>query len=331
MSKPKVVITRRIPDTALRMIEVKANVFIWDYEDVPIPRDILLKECREASGIFTNVGDLIDHQLFENSPKLKVVSTMAVGFDNIDIQEATKRGIRVGHTPGILSETTADLTFALLMATARRIVEATDYIKEGKWKSWSPMLLTGQDVYGAVIGIIGMGRIGEGVARRALGFGMKILYHNRNRLPDTEEKLNTSYRSLDDLVKESDYVVMLAPSTPETYKMIGERELALMKPNAIFINASRGTNVDENALYSALKEKRIWAAGLDVFENEPLSSQHPLMSLPNVLATPHIGSATISTRTKMAVLTSQNLLLGLEDKPLIHCVNFNSQDSTTLV
>lgn len=321
MNRPKVVITRKIPKEALTMIEEKADVFIWNYEETPIPRHVLLEESKDAVGIFTNVGDPIDKELFANAPLLKVVSTMAVGFDNIDIAEATRRGIQVGHTPGILSETTADLTFALLMAAARRIPEATAFIQDGKWTAWSPMLLTGQDIFGKVIGIIGMGRIGEGVARRAAGFDMKILYHNRTRLPETEQKLNAHYRSLDELLEESDYVVMLAPSTKETYHMIGQRELVLMKPNAILINASRGTNVDEAALYHALKEGEIWAAGLDVFEKEPISTDHPLLSLPNVVTTPHIGSASISTRTNMAVMAAQNLLLGLQGEKLIHSVN----------
>jgi glyoxylate reductase len=321
MDKPKVVITRKIPTVALRMMEEKADVFIWDYEELPIPKHVLLKESKDAAGIYTNVGDPIDKEVIENSPLLKVVSTMAVGFDNIDVAEATKRGIKVGHTPGILTETTADLTFSLLMATARRIPEADTLVREGRWQAWSPMLMTGQDIFGAAIGIIGMGRIGEGVARRAVGFDMKILYHNRSRLPETEQKLNAQYRSLDELLQESDYVVMLAPSNEETFHMIGRRELGLMKPNAILINAARGTNVDEAALYDALKEGRIWAAGLDVFEKEPISKDHPLLSLPNVVATPHIGSATIATRTQMAIMAARNLLLGLQGEKLVHCVN----------
>jgi glyoxylate reductase len=321
LNKPKVVITRRIPETALNMIKEKADIFIWDHEETPIPRDVLLQESKDAAGIYTNVGDPIDKELMENSPLLKVVSTMAVGFDNIDIKEATKRGIAVGHTPGVLTETTADLTFALLMATARRLVEAHQYVLDGKWQSWSPMLMTGQDIHHATIGIIGMGRIGEGVARRAAGFDMNILYHNRRPLPETEARLGASYRSLDDLLKESDYVVMLAPSTPDTYRMMGEREFGLMKSSAIFINAARGTNVDEKALFQALKENKIYAAGLDVFEKEPITPDHPLLTLPNVVAAPHIGSATIANRINMAKLAAQNLVLGLEGKTPVHCVN----------
>lgn len=316
MKDPKIVVTRRIPKQALELLKENGELYVWDYEEEPIPQEILLKEIRDADGLFTNVGDLIDKELLNNAPKLKVISTMAVGFDNIDIMEAVRRGISVGHTPGVLTETTADLTFALLMATSRRVVEGSDFVRQGRWKSWSPMLLTGQDIFGATIGIIGMGRIGEGVARRAAGFSMNILYHNRRRRPDIEESLNASYCSLEKLLTKSDFVVLLAPGSSETRSMIGKEEFQLMKSNSVFINASRGTNVNETALYEALKKKEIWAAGLDVFEAEPASPDHPLLSLPNVTVLPHIGSASISTRTKMAVITAENLIAGLTGKEL---------------
>ncbi|MBO8163606.1 MAG: D-glycerate dehydrogenase [Brevibacillus sp.] len=321
MQKPKIVVTRRLPEEALHLLREEASLYVWESETEPIPRDVLLKEVSDAAGIVTNVADPIDREVFDHAPALKVVSTMAVGYDNIDIQTATERKIPVGHTPGVLSETTADLTFALLMATARRIVEADRFVREGKWKSWGPMLLTGPDVYGATIGIIGMGRIGEAVARRASGFAMKILYHNRNRRPEVEQALGAEYRSLDELLTESDYVVLMAPATPQTYRMIGARELSLMKKSAVLINSSRGTNVDEQALYQALKEKRIWAAGLDVFEQEPIGADHPLLTLDNVVVLPHIGSASIATRTKMAVIAAQNALAGIKGEPLLHTVN----------
>ncbi|GAB7388878.1 D-glycerate dehydrogenase [Bacillaceae bacterium] len=321
MEKMKILVTRKIPENAARLLEEAHTVVMWPEENEPMPHDRLLEEVKDAHGIFTNVSDRIDKEVFAAAPCLKVVSTMAVGYDNIDIAEATKRGIPVGHTPGVLSEATADLTFALLMATARRIVEGMDYIRQGKWKSWGPMLLTGQSVYGATIGIIGMGRIGEAVARRAAGFGMKILYHNRRRREDVEGGLGAEYRSLDDLLREADYVVLLAPSTPETYKMIGAREFSLMKRTAVFINTSRGTNVDERALYNALKERKIWAAGLDVFEQEPIGKDHPLLELDNVVLLPHIGSATVETRRKMAEIAARNVLLGLKGEKLLHTVN----------
>ncbi|GAX88535.1 2-hydroxyacid dehydrogenase [Effusibacillus lacus] len=321
MDKPKVVITRRIPDEALEIVRKHAEAYLWDSEEQPIPREVLLQEIRDAAGILANVSDRIDKAIFEGAPRLRVVSTMAVGYDNIDTAEATNRKIPVGHTPGVLTETTADLTFALLMATARRIVEAADFLRDGKWKSWAPMLLTGPDVYGATIGIIGMGRIGEAVAKRAAGFGMKILYHNRTRRHEIEERLNAQYRSLENLLRESDFVVLLAPSTPETYRMMGRKEFDMMKPSAIFINTSRGQNVDERALYEALKDNKIWAAGIDVFEHEPAPPDHPLLSLPNITALPHIGSASIATRTAMAVLAAKNLAAGLAGEKLLFCAN----------
>lgn len=317
----KVVITRKIPDEVIEELSNRYHIYMWEKENEPMPRDLLLKEIANAEAVFTNVADQIDKEFFDAAPQLKTVCTMAVGFDNIDIEEANKRGIPVGHTPGVLTEATADLTFALLMATARRIVEGMDYLRKDKWTSWGPMLLTGQGIYGKTIGIIGMGRIGEGVAKRASGFSMNILYHNRSRKREVEEQLGASYRSLEDLLKESDYVVLLTPSTPETYQMIGAKELSLMKKDAIFINTSRGTNVDEEALYHALKEKEIYAAGLDVFDNEPISANHPLTSLDNVVLLPHIGSATIETRLEMARMTVQNIIKGLDGERLLHTVN----------
>ncbi|WP_047154039.1 2-hydroxyacid dehydrogenase [Aneurinibacillus tyrosinisolvens] len=317
MNRPKVVVTRRMPQEAIELLEKEANVYVWDSEETAIPQTVLLEQVKDAAGILTNVADSIDKEVLDAAPSLKVISTMAVGYDNIDIAEAARRGIAIGHTPGILTEATADLTFALLMASGRRVAEGAAYVKEGKWKSWGPMLLTGQDVYGATIGIIGMGRIGEGIARRAAGFDMNILYHNRSRKPDIEKSLNAEYCSLDSLLERSDFVVLLAPSTPETYRMMGEREFKLMKSSAVFINASRGKNVDEQALYEALQDGEIWAAGLDVFDEEPVSLDNPLLSLSNVTALPHIGSASIKTRTKMAVVAAQNLLAGLAGTELL--------------
>ncbi|MET3287545.1 UNVERIFIED_CONTAM: glyoxylate reductase [Brevibacillus sp. OAP136] len=321
MGKDKIVVTRNIPEPIVARLRDAADVFLWEQDEVAIPREVLLKEASDASAIYTNLTDRIDRELFDAAPNLRVVANLAVGFDNIDIAEATRRGIPVGNTPGVLTETTADLAFALLMAAARRIPEADRFVRDGNWKSWSPMLLTGQDVHGATIGIIGMGRIGEAVARRAKGFEMNILYHNRSRRPEAEQALGAQYREMEDLLHESDYVVLMAPATAETGKMIGQRELALMKPNAIFVNASRGTNVNEQALYDALKERKIWAAGLDVFEREPIGADHPLLALDNVVVAPHIGSASIATRTRMAMITADNILLGLAGERLLHAVN----------
>ncbi|MFH5185213.1 2-hydroxyacid dehydrogenase [Paenibacillus sp. TAB 01] len=316
----KIVITRKIPPSIVSLMEDGHEVYMWDDEETVMPRQLLLQHAADADAIFTNVSDRIDKELLGRAPRLKVVSTMAVGYNNIDIAEAKKRGIRVGHTPEVLSEAVADLTFALLLGTARRVVEADRYTRAGKWKGWGPMLLTGQDVYGAAIGIIGMGRIGRGVARRAKGFGMHILYHNRTRKPEAEQELGAQWRSLEQLLSESDYVVMLAPSTPETHSMIGPRQFAQMKPNAILINTSRGGNVDEQALYDALTTGKIWGAGLDVFETEPIGKEHPLLQLPNVIALPHIGSATIETRLQMADIAARNLLAALRNERMLYSV-----------
>jgi glyoxylate reductase len=293
----KIVITRRIPESVKQMLEVNYTTYMWQEENVPIPYELLLEQVKDADALFTNVSD------------------------RIDIGEATARGILVGHTPDVLSEAVADLTFALLLATARKVVEAMNYIKEGSWKGWGPMLLTGQNVYNSTVGIIGMGGIGKGVAKRASGFGMRILYHNRRRREDIEQDLGVEYSSLDDLLQASDYVVMLAPATLETRKMIGERELSLMKPTAILINTSRGSNIDETALITALKERQIWGAGLDVFEVEPIRADHPLIALDNVVLLPHIGSATVATRMEMAEMTAHNILMGLSGKKIVNIVN----------
>ncbi len=317
----KILFTRKLPEELIDPIKAEYEIVMWEREEEPMPRVHLLAEVEDADAIFVTVSDLIDEELMNRAPKLKVISTMAVGYDNIDIAAATKRGIRVGHTPGVLTEAVADFTFALLMATARRIPEGEKVIQKNEWKSWGPFMLTGPSVYRATIGIIGMGRIGEGVARRAKGFDMNILYHNRTRKPDAEAALGATYCSLDELLKQSDFVVLLAPSTQETRKMIGREQLALMKKSSIFINTSRGTNVDEDALYEALKEQRIFAAGLDVFEREPISNEHPLLQLTNVICQPHIGSATIDARVKMVNLAIGNIINGLKGEPLLHTVN----------
>ncbi|TDF99488.1 2-hydroxyacid dehydrogenase [Paenibacillus piri] len=320
----KVVITRAIPDSLKQLLDQSCTTYMWNEDIEPMPRALLLEQVKDADAIFTNVSDRIDLEVFQAAAKLKVVGTMAVGFDNIDIAEATRRGIPVGHTPDVLSEAVADLTFALMLATARKVVEGMNYILEGSWRGWGPMLLTGQNIYNATLGIIGMGGIGQGVARRACGFGMRILYHNRRRREELEQQLGAEYSPLDELLQASDFVVMLAPATPETRKMIGKRELSLMKSNAILVNTSRGSNVDEAALFTALKERTIWGAGLDVFEKEPIRPDHPLLTLENVVVLPHIGSATLETRFNMAKITAQNILQGLKGEPLLYCINQES-------
>ncbi|AKO90890.1 2-hydroxyacid dehydrogenase [Priestia filamentosa] len=316
MGEYKIVVTRKIPDESLDMMKKYGELYIWPEEEIAMPYERLKEEIRNAHALYTNVGDKIDRELLESAPHLKVISTMAVGFDNIDMEYAREQGVAVGHTPSVLNETTADLAFTLLMAAGRRIVEGAGYIKEEKWKSWGPMLLTGQDIYGARLGIIGMGRIGEGVARRALGFNMDVVYYNRNQKPHIEEEMGVTYCELTELLQTSDFIVLLAPGSEETRHMIGTEQFQLMKESAVFINVSRGTNVDEQALYKALKEGEIWAAGLDVFEEEPISASHPLLSLPNVTAVPHIGSASIATRKKMAMMAAENLVAGIKGEKL---------------
>jgi glyoxylate reductase len=321
VDKQKVVITRKIPQDAIELLEQKFTVYIWESESVAIPRDVLLEQISDSSALLCMVSDKIDRQLMEAAPRLSVISTLAVGVDNIDLGEATKRGIKVGHTPDVLTETTADLAFALLIATSRRLGEAISYIKDGKWTAWSPLLMAGRDLYGSTLGIIGMGRIGEAVARRAAGFSMNVLYHNRSRNLNAEETLGVSYRTLEMLLKEADHVLLLAPGSPQTHHMIGEDQFSLMKPTATFINVSRGSNVDEEALSRALSTGQIWAAGLDVFEKEPVDPANPLLSLDKVVALPHIGSASMETRLNMALLAARNILAGFEAGRLIHTAN----------
>jgi len=312
--KPKVYITRNIPDQIVSYIQERCDVKIWDEEDVPVPAEVLEEEIKHVDGLFCLLTDSVDQNLLDNAANLKVISNMAVGYNNIDINAAKERGITVTNTPGALTETTADLTFALLMATARRLIESSDYLKAGNWKTWSPMQLTGQDIFGATLGIIGMGRIGEAVARRAKGFNMEILYSNRSRKLHVEEELNARFVEMNDLLQEADYVCVMTPYTHETKNLIGENELSLMKKSSILINTARGGIVNETALYNALKDGQIWAAGLDVFEAEPVSLDHPLLTLSNVVTLPHIGSASVQTRLKMAKLAADNLLLALEGK-----------------
>lgn len=310
-----------LPEDILETIANECELKVWPEEDIPVPRKVLEKEIQDVDGVLTLLTENIDAELIEKAPKLKIISNMAVGYNNIDVEEATKKGVLVTNTPGILTETTADLTFALLMMTARRLEEASQFLRQGKWKTWSPMLLTGQDIYGATIGIIGMGRIGEAVAKRAKGFDMKILYYNRSPKPDVEEKYAAQFCELEDLLAESDYVCILTPYTPETHNLIGKRELALMKKTGILINTARGGIVDEKALYEALVNQEIYAAGLDVFEEEPIPLDHPLLKLPNCITLPHIGSATIKTRRGMAQLAAENLLQRLKGGQPPHCVN----------
>lgn len=313
--KPVVFITRRIPDQGLSLILEQCQAEVWP-EETPPPREVLLEKVRQCDGLLSLLTDKIDATLMGNAPRLRVVSNMAVGFDNIDVAAATERGILVGNTPEVLTDTTADFAFALLMATARRIGEAIDYVRAGKWKTWGPMLLLGQDVHGATLGLIGLGRIGSAVARRAQGFNMRVLYYDVVRRQDLEQRMGIIYTDLDTLLAESDFVSLHAPLTPQTRHIINADSLRKMKPTAILINTARGPLVDSQALYEALRDGVIAYAGLDVTDPEPIPMDDPLLTLPNCLIVPHIASASVATRGKMAELAARNLLAGLRGEVL---------------
>ncbi|MBB2480531.1 D-glycerate dehydrogenase [Bacillus sp. APMAM] len=319
--KKKVYITRKLPQVIYKKLADKFEVKMWNKTDQPVPREILIEEVKEMDGLFCLLTETIDQEVIENAPKLKVIANMAVGYNNINIQAATEKGIIVTNTPGVLTETTADLTFALLMATARRVVEASDYLRNGEWKTWSPMQLTGQDIYGATLGIIGMGRIGQALVKRAKGFDMNIIYYNRSRKPAMEKEMGIQYMELKELLQASDYISILIPYSSEVHHFIGEKELKLMKKSAILINTARGGIVDEAALFDALKTGEIWAAGLDVFEQEPVNLDSSLLTLPNVVTLPHIGSASEKTRLKMADLAAENLICVLNGEAALTRVN----------
>ncbi|PAV28741.1 D-glycerate dehydrogenase [Virgibacillus profundi] len=314
MSKPIIYITRRIPDEIIEPYRETIDFRMWKKEDQPVPRDILLEEVAQADGLLCMLSDKIDKELLSKASKLKIAANLAVGFDNIDIEAAKQQEIIITNTPDVLTETTADLGFALLMATARRIVEAEKYIQKDQWKNWSPYLLAGTDVHHKTIGIVGMGRIGEAIARRAKGFGMSILYHNRTRKYDSESELGATYVGFDQLLDKADFVVSVVPFTNETNKLFDQSAFSKMKSTAIFINISRGAVVDEDSLLEALKTKQIKAAGLDVFEAEPIRKSHPLLMLDNVVCLPHIGSASEETRTAMLQLCLDNITSVLQGK-----------------
>lgn len=314
--KKRIYITRRLPDEAVAPLRDKYEVRMWEEEAHSVPRDVLMEEAASAHALWTMLSDSIDRELMEQAPNLEVISNLAVGYNNIDIEAAKDRGVIVTNTPDVLTETTADLAFGLMMMTARRLGEAERDLRAGEWKSWTPMGYVGMDLYRAKLGIIGMGRIGEAVARRARGFDMDVLYHNRTRRHESESMYGFVYAELDELLEQSDFVVVLAPLTEETRGMLGAEQFAKMKSTAIFINVARGEIVDEAALYEALNEQRIWAAGLDVFAKEPVAMDHPLLTLPNVTTLPHIGSASIKTRLAMMALNREAIINVLDgDEP----------------
>jgi gluconate 2-dehydrogenase len=306
--KPKVFITLPVPEYVEKYIAEHCEIRKWE-GDKPIPRETLLQELSEVEGLLTTGGS-IDNELLDHAPHLKVVSNMSVGYNNFDLEAMEKRNVIGTHTPYVLDETVADLAFALILATARRIPELDRLVKAGNWEAnKDDEEFFGTDVHSSTLGIIGMGRIGEAIARRAkFGFNMDVLYYNRNRKPEVEQKLGVEYSEFESLLQRSDYVLLMTPLTPDTYHLIGEREFSLMKKSAIFINVSRGQTVDEQALIHALQNEELYGAGLDVFYNEPVESDNPLLKMANVVTVPHIGSATEKTRNDMAMRAAENLV-----------------------
>jgi glyoxylate reductase len=318
--KPHVYLTRPLPQVALDIIAPACAYTEWTHSDQP-PRADLLAAIGEAEGVLTMISERVDDAFLDAAPRCRVVANMAVGYDNVDVAALTRRGVLLTNTPGVLTDTTADLAWALLLAASRRIVEGQKSIEANGWKSWAIDYMVGQEVSGRTLGIVGAGRIGSAVARRAVGFAMRILYHNRRPAPELEAETGAQYCGLDDLLREADFIVVLVPLSAQTRGMFGAREFALMKPSAVFVNAARGPIVKEDDLYAALRQGRPWAAGLDVFEREPIGADHPLLTLPNVVAVPHIGSATVQTRTRMATLAAENLVAALTGQPVPHAVN----------
>jgi glyoxylate reductase len=321
MSKPKVFITRRLP-TKLEQLQKIATIEVWE-ERQPPSYKVLLKKVKTIDGLLCLLTDQIDQQLIEAAgSSFKVISQMAVGYDNIDIRAATVRKIPVGHTPGVLTDATADLTWALLMAAARRVVEADRFARGGQWRTWEPNLLLGPNITGATLGIVGFGRIGQAIARRAKGFDMKIFYTSRHRCDQELEKLlGVEFTAFERLLQESDFVTIHTPLLDETYHLFGDRQFELMKQSAIVINTARGAIIDPEALYQALASGQIAGAAIDVTDPEPIPTDSPLLSLDNLIITPHIGSASLQTREKMANMAIANLIAGLKGERLPHCVN----------
>jgi len=322
LEKPKVLVTKTIPQAGLDLVREACDADVWsNYE--PMPRDVLLESVSGVSGLLSLSTNAVDAELMDAAgPELKVISNFAVGYDNIDVAAATGRGIPVGNTPGVLTDTTADLAFALLMAAARRIVEGAEYVKAGEWGAWRTVMPLGRDVHGATLGIIGMGRIGRAVARRATGFDMRVIYFDPYCDPDKAPFVGVGLHcSLEELLAEADFVSLHVPLNEETRHLIDANALAQMKPTAILVNSARGPVVDTDALYDALVENQIAGAALDVTDPEPLPSDHKLLSLPNCLVVPHIGSASVITRDRMAVLAAENLLAGVRGQRLPNCVN----------
>ena len=315
MSIPKIWITRKIHPEAMDLLASQTELDVWPLETPP-DLDTFLEKAPHIDGILTLLSDPVTAQFIQAANNLRIISQMAVGYDNIDIDEATSRGIPVGHTPGVLTETTADFTWALLMAAARRLAEADRQVRHGIWKPWGPDVLSGLDIFGSTLGIVGLGRIGMAVARRAQGFSMQVLYYDRNRNQTLEQELGLEYCDLNTLLQKSDFISLHIYYSPEAHHLIGRQQFEQMKPTAILINTARGAVVDPEALTWALQTNKIAAAGLDVFDPEPIPPDHPILKLDNLVIAPHIASASRETRKKMAFIAAKNLLAGLAGQPL---------------
>lgn len=320
MALPQVILAHPLPPEWISSLQGRVRLLTGP-ADPPGFASQLLAQMDEVEGVFCLLTDKIDQALLDSAPKLRVVSNMAVGFDNVDVAACTRRAIPVGNTPGILTDATADLTMTLLLSSARILPQASRDAREGRWHTWSPVGWLGADLRGATLGIVGMGKIGKAVAERSKGFGLRIIYTDDKRVPDAEEAYGAQYRSLDELLAESDFVSLHCPLTAQTRGLMNTERLQKMKRTAILVNTSRGPVVVTDDLVRALKEGWIAGAGLDVTDPEPLPSSHPLYELPNCLIAPHIGSATHGARRRMAELACDNLLAGLAGEKLPHCVN----------
>ncbi|HZG67317.1 MAG TPA: D-glycerate dehydrogenase [Herpetosiphonaceae bacterium] len=307
--KSRVFVTRHLPQPALDLLDEHAEVEVWSGE-LPPPREVLLQKVGDVDGLLALLTDCVDAALLDAAPRLRVVSNYAVGYDNVVVPAATERGVLVTNTPDVLTEATADFTMALLLAAARRIVESAQYVKAGLWKTWGPEILLGREVSGATLGLVGLGRIGQAVARRAAGFGMRILYTAPAPKPEQEAAFGLEYMPLEHLLQQSDFVSLHCPLTNDTRHLLNRDRLEQMKPTAIVVNTARGAVIDTDALVDVLRRKPIIAA-LDVTDPEPLPADHPLLALPNALVVPHVASATVETRTRMALVAARNLIAAL--------------------
>ena len=315
-----VLVTGNLPEAEINRIEREHRVQVHR-QDFPMERRAVLESIGSKHGMLSMITDTVDSQLLERAPELKIIANFGVGYNNIDVPAATRRGIMVTNTPGVLTDTTADLAITLILSVARRVVEGDRITRQGRFRFWAPFHFLGHEITGKTLGIVGMGRIGQAVARRAAGFDMRVLYHNRHALPEEEEqKLKVHYADLKTLLQEADFVSLHTPLTPRTRHLIGRRELAWMKSDAFLINTARGAVIDEQALLEALEQGRIGGAGLDVYENEPVVAPG-LERLDNVVLLPHVGSATVETRRRMAAMAVDNLLAGLRGHMPPNCVN----------